>query len=144
MHAKLTSATMSKRPIFLNHTWKMEIEIFASVNKRKIKWFLFNFSRKYEAHNVVFSEKQTNLLGRGYRLSFQKKVFRYFTTNPKLNYVSNFFYDNANDKKIWSDLKKRIRITKICKSDSKQTSKQTTLKKFRGQDNLKFWTKIFK
>ena len=98
MHAKLTSATMSKRPIFPNHTCNMEMEIFASISKREIKGFVLYFSRKYEGHKEVFSTKETNLLGRGYRLSFQKKIFRYFTKKPKLNYASNFVYDNEKDK----------------------------------------------
>ena len=76
MHVKLTSATMSKRPIFLNHTCKMEMEIVISINKIKIKGFFLYFSGKYEAHKAVFSKKETNILGRGYRLSFQKKIFQ--------------------------------------------------------------------
>ena len=101
MHAKLTSATMSKRPIFLNHTCKMEMEIFASINKRKIKGLFFYFSRKYEAHKAVFSTKETNLLGRGYSLSFQKEIFRHFTKKPRSNYVSNSIYDNAKYRIFW-------------------------------------------
>ena len=53
--------------------------IFTSINKRKIKLFFLYFSRKYEAHKAVFSTKETNLLGRGYRISFQKKIFKYLT-----------------------------------------------------------------
>ena len=105
VHAKLTSATMSKRPIFLNHARNMEMEIFASINKRKIKWFFLYFSRKYEAHKVAFSKKETNLLGRGYGISFQKKNFRDFTKKPKLNYVFSFIYDNAKDFWIWAQTK---------------------------------------
>ena len=95
MHAKLTSATMSKIPIFLNHTCKMEMEIFASISRREIKGFFLYFSIKYEAHKVVFSTKETNLIGRGHRLSLEKEIFRDFIKKPKLNYVFSFIYDNA-------------------------------------------------
>ena len=123
MHAKLIFATMSKRPIFMNHTCKMEMEIFASINKRKVKWFFLYFYRKYEAHKVVFSTREANLLGRGYRLYFQKKFFRHFTKKPKLNYVFTFVYDNVKDKFFGSELKQRIRLTKTSKLDNKQARK---------------------
>ena len=75
--------------------------IFTSINKRKIKRLFFYFSRKYEAHKAVFSTKETNFLGRGYRISFQKEIFRYFTRKPRSNYVSNFISDNAKDRNFW-------------------------------------------
>ena len=71
--------------------------ILARINKRKIKRFFLYFSRNYEAHKAVFSTKETNLLGRGYRISFQKEIFRHFTKNPRSNYVSNFVYDNEKE-----------------------------------------------
>ena len=58
----------------------------------------FYFSRKYEAHKALFSTKETNLLRRCYRLSFQKEIFRHFTKKPRSNYVSNFVYDNPKDR----------------------------------------------
>ena len=58
MHAKLTSTTMSKRPIFLNQTCKMEMENFCKHKQEKNKMILFVFFRKYEAHKVVFSKKK--------------------------------------------------------------------------------------
>ena len=75
--------------------------IFASINKRKIKQFFLYFSRKYEAHKAVFSTKETNLLRRGYRISFQKEIFRSFTKKPRSNYVSNFVCDNEKDRNFW-------------------------------------------
>ena len=75
--------------------------IFTSINKGKIKRFFFYFSRKYEAHKAVFPTNETNLLGGGYRLSFQKEIFRYFTKKPTSNYVSNFVYDNEKDRNFW-------------------------------------------
>ena len=74
--------------------------IFASINK-KIKWFFLYFSRKYEGHKAVFSTKETNLLERGYMLSLQQEIFRYFTKKPRSNYVSNFVYDNEKDRNFW-------------------------------------------
>ena len=75
--------------------------ILARINKRKIKRFFLYFSRNYEAHKAVFSTKETIILGRGYRLSFEKEIFKYFTKKPRSNYVSNFVYDNAKDRNFW-------------------------------------------
>ena len=85
----------------ITHVNKKKQTIFASINKRKTKQLFLYFSRKYEAHKVVFSTKETNLVGRGYRLSFQKEIFRYFTKKPISNYASNFVYDNAKDRNFW-------------------------------------------
>ena len=59
------------------------------------------FSRKYEEHKAVFSTKETNLLARGYRISFQKEIFRHFPKKPRSNYVSNSVYENAKDRNFW-------------------------------------------
>ena len=62
-----------KKTYFFESLMQMKKKtIFTSINKRKIKRLFLYFSRKYEAHKVVFSTKETNLLRRGYRLSFQK------------------------------------------------------------------------
>ena len=124
MHAKLASATMSKRPIFLNHTCNMEMEISASISKREIKGLFLYFSRKYEAHKAVFSTKETNLLGRGYRLSFQKEIFRHFTKNQDQTRFSISFMTMQKIIIFGSELKKRIRFTKISETGSKQANRQ--------------------
>ena len=93
--------------------------IFANINKRKIKRFFLYFSRKYEEHKAVFSTKETNLLGRGYRISFQKENFRYFTKKPELNYVSNFVYDNGKDRNF-------LDLSSNRESDSQKPVNQTT------------------
>ena len=130
---------MSKDLFFwITHAkWKWK---FVRINKRKIKSFFLYFSRKYEAHKAVFSTKETNLLGRGYRISFQKKIFRHFTKKPKLNYVSTFIYDNAKNKFYGFELKLRIILTKTSKSDSKQANKP----QWKNSENgtvYKVWTK---
>ena len=41
---------------------------FCKHKQEKNKMIIFVFSGKYEAHKVVFSTREANLLGRGYRL----------------------------------------------------------------------------
>ena len=71
-HIKLNFATMSKRLIFSKHTckWKRTHNLCKHKQEESKMSFLY-FSRKYEAHKALFS-KETNLLGRDYRFSFQK------------------------------------------------------------------------
>ena len=101
----------------------MEMKIFTSINKRKIIWFFLYFSRKYEAHKLVFFLKETNLLGRGYSISSQKKIFRDFTKTQKLNYVSTFIYDNEEIKVLDLSSNRESDSQKLANSDSKKTRK---------------------
>ena len=115
--------------------------IFASINK-KIKWFFLYFSRKYETHKAVFSTKETNLLRRGYRLSFQKEIFRHFTKNQDQTTFSIPFMTMQKIEIFWIWAQKENQIHKN-QWNRQQASKQTKLKSLRGQKNFQFLNKIF-
>ena len=120
----------------------MEMEIFASISKREIKGFFLYFSRKYEAHKAFFSTKETNLLGRGYRISFQKEIFRHFTKNQDQTKFSIPFMTLQKIGIFGSELKKRIIFTKISETDSKQASIPNA-KVLEDRKNFNFLNKNF-
>ena len=123
MHAKLTSATMSKRPISLNHICKMEMEIFASINKRKIKWLFLYFYRKYEAHKVVFSKKKLIFQEEVIGFLFKRKFLDTSLKNQNRTMISLSFTTMQKIKILDLSSNRESDSQKPTNLDSKQTRK---------------------
>ena len=101
---------------------------FASINKRKVRWFFLYFYRKYEAHKASFS-KEINILGRGRTFSFQQWYFS--DTLIKILNQTIFLISLMTMQEVeifGSELKERITVIKSSKTNSKQSSERSHTK----------------